>query len=77
MLVVQHSGGVLRPEAISFVSINSAVGRLRDPNVETQLGEAMRRTSFPNLTTIRRDPHDRTEDCWLHWEGGCLWMGGG
>jgi hypothetical protein len=39
----------------SFVAIYSALG-LRDERIESSLGQALRRTSFPNLTRLRRDP---------------------
>ena len=60
-------------EVLSFVSIYSAIG-LRDQRLEAGLGQALRRTSFPNLTRLRRDRHDSTPDCWLHAERFCLSM---
>ena len=62
------SAGVL-----SFVAIYSAIG-LRDHGIEASLGQALRRTSFPNLTQLRRDPHNSSPDCWLHAERFCLSM---
>jgi len=62
------SAGVL-----SFAAIYSAIG-LRDHGIEASLGQALRRTSFPNLTQLRRDPHDSSPDCWLHAERFCLSM---
>ena len=58
---------------LSFVAIYSAVG-LRDTGIEASLGQALRRTSFPNLTQLRRDPHDSSPDCWLHADRFCLSM---
>ena len=58
---------------LSFIAIYSAVG-LRDPVMEGKLGQAMRRTSFPNLTRLRRDVHESNEGCWLHGEHFCLSM---
>ena len=60
-------------EILSFVAIYSAIG-LRDPGIEAGLGQALRRTSFPNLTQLRRDRHEATPDCWLHAERVCLSM---
>jgi len=34
----------------------------------------MRRTSFPNLTRLRRDAHENGEARWLHAERVCLSM---
>jgi protein-L-isoaspartate(D-aspartate) O-methyltransferase len=62
-----------RAEVASFVAIYSALG-VRDEQMAERLGQAMRRTSFPNLTHLRRDPHDGTPDCWLHGERFCLSM---
>jgi protein-L-isoaspartate(D-aspartate) O-methyltransferase len=60
-------------EVTSFVAIYSALG-LRDESIEASLGQALRRTSFPNLTSLRRDAHEQSEDCWLHAERFCLSM---
>ena len=65
--------GALVPEVLSFVAIYSAIG-LRDAAIEAGLGQAMRRTAFPNLTRLRRDAHPGTEGCWLHAERFCLSM---
>ena len=75
MVIIERAadGGGFRAEVSSFVAIYSAIG-LRDDEIETRLGLAMRRTSFPNLTQLRRDPHESTPDCWLHGERFCLSM---
>ena len=66
-------GAAFSAEVLSFVAIYSAIG-LRDERHEASLGQALRRTSFPNLTRLRRDPHDNTAECWLHGETSCLSM---
>lgn len=66
-------GSTFRAEAASFIAIYSAIG-LRDDGLAARLGDAMRRTSFPNLTQLRRDSHESTLDCWLHGERFCLSM---
>jgi protein-L-isoaspartate(D-aspartate) O-methyltransferase len=72
MLMIRRSPeGEFIPEVQSFVAINSALG-LRDADIEARLGRAMRRTSFPNLTRLRRDPHPSSDGCWLHVDGCCL-----
>jgi hypothetical protein len=38
------------------------------------LGQAMRRTAFPNLTRLRRDVHETSPACWLHAGPFCLSM---
>ena len=66
-------GAGFSAEVLSFVAIYSAIG-LRDSGIEASLGQALRRTSFPNLTRVRRDRHDSTPDCWLHGDTFCLSM---
>jgi len=75
MVVIERaaSGDGFRAEVASFVAIYSAIG-LRDEEIGSRLGLAMRRTSFPNLTHLRRDPHESTPDCWLHTDRFCLSM---
>ena len=75
MVIIERAvdGGGFRAEVSSFVAIYSAIG-LRDEEIAARLGQAMRRTSFPNLTSLRRDPHDSTPDCWLHGDRFCLSM---
>jgi protein-L-isoaspartate(D-aspartate) O-methyltransferase len=66
-------GSGFSAEMLSFVAIYSAIG-LRDEGLEASLGQALRRTSFPNLTQLRRDQHEQTPDCWLHADTFCLSM---
>jgi protein-L-isoaspartate(D-aspartate) O-methyltransferase len=73
MLLVRHSEDRLLPEVVSFVAIYSALA-LRDPAIEADLAAALRRTSFPNLTAVRRDAHERADACWLHAPEFCLSM---
>jgi len=68
-----QDGAGFRAEILSFVAIYSAIG-LRDERMAASLGQAMRRTSFPNLAQLRRDQHDSTPACWLHGPGFCLSM---
>ena len=73
LMVTRTPEGDFAPEVRSFVAIYSAIG-LRDADIEASLGQAMRRTSFPNLTRLRRDEHQGSEGCWLHIDGCCLSM---
>jgi protein-L-isoaspartate(D-aspartate) O-methyltransferase len=74
MLMIRKSeAGALAADVTSFVAIYSALG-LRESGIERILSEALRRTSFPNLTQLRRDTHDRVDNCWLHTERFCLSM---
>jgi len=67
------AGAGFSAEVLSFVAIYSAIG-LRDAGIEASLGQALRRTSFPNLTQLRRDRHEQTPDCWFHADRVCLSM---
>jgi protein-L-isoaspartate(D-aspartate) O-methyltransferase len=73
MLIRRADATTFVPEVLSFVGIYSALG-LRDAAIEAALGQAMRRTSFPNLTRLRRGPHAASDGCWLHAERFCLSM---
>lgn len=74
MLMIRKSeAGTFAAHVTSFVAIYSALG-LRESGIERILSEALRRTSFPNLTQLRRDTHDRVDNCWLHTERFCLSM---
>jgi protein-L-isoaspartate(D-aspartate) O-methyltransferase len=73
LMITGTPDGALVPEVVSFVAIYNAVG-LRDSAIEASLGQAMRRTSFPNLTQVRRDAHQQTDACWLHADRFCLSM---
>jgi protein-L-isoaspartate(D-aspartate) O-methyltransferase len=72
-MIRRINDGELAAEILSFVAIYSAIG-LRDHEVEMRLGQALRRTSFPNLTSVRRDAHEIAPSCWLHTERSCLSM---
>jgi protein-L-isoaspartate(D-aspartate) O-methyltransferase len=74
VVISNDEGGTgFRAEVLSFVAIYSAIG-LRDEEIGSRLGQALRRTSFPNLTRMRRDAHESSDDCWLHTERVCLSM---
>ena len=73
VIVRTPDGAAFSAEVLSFVAIYSAIG-LRDERIEASLGQALRRTSFPNLTRLRRDRHEQTQDCWLHGDSFCLSM---
>jgi protein-L-isoaspartate(D-aspartate) O-methyltransferase len=56
---------------VTFVAIYSAIG-LRAEELNTKLGEALRRMPLPKLTRFRREAHERTDACWLHTDRYCL-----
>jgi protein-L-isoaspartate(D-aspartate) O-methyltransferase len=56
---------------IGFVAIYSALG-LRDDAMNARLGEALKRSPFAPVRSLRRDAHDAAPACWLHAPGFCL-----
>jgi protein-L-isoaspartate(D-aspartate) O-methyltransferase len=56
---------------LAMTAIYSGVG-LRDEGLNTQLGQAMMRTPFPRLSSLRTDVHPPSASCWLHAERFCL-----
>ncbi len=56
---------------LGFVAIYSGVG-IRDESNAQQLGMALKKTPYPQLKRLRRDPHDPAAACWLHGRGWCL-----
>jgi protein-L-isoaspartate(D-aspartate) O-methyltransferase len=56
---------------ITEVNIFPCIGA-RDPEINDQLQEAFRRGTRAAVQSLRRDPHDPTEACWLHGKDFCL-----
>jgi protein-L-isoaspartate(D-aspartate) O-methyltransferase len=54
-----------------IVVIYSLVGA-RDEAMNSALGRALMRGPRPEITRLRRDPHDPAEACWLHGTTNCL-----
>ena len=44
----------------------------RDPELNDRLKEAFKRGDTKSVQSLRRDPHDEQESCWLHGEQFCL-----
>lgn len=56
---------------LAMTAIYSGVG-LRDESLNTQLGQAMMRSPFPRISSLRTDAHLPSASCWLHSEEFCL-----
>ncbi len=56
---------------VTFVAIYSALG-LRDDDLNRALGQAMQRNPFPPIKALRRDAHEASPSCWLHFPGVCF-----
>jgi protein-L-isoaspartate(D-aspartate) O-methyltransferase len=61
----------LAVRVVTFVAIFNAVG-VRDDGLNADLGRALQKMPFPPLKRLRRDPHDRSDACWLHGATFCL-----
>ena len=59
----------VRPAGI--VAIYSAVG-IRSDYINALIGQAFSRMPFALIKSLRRDPHDADETCWVHSPGVCL-----
>lgn len=59
----------VRPAGV--VAIYSAIG-LRDDALNAALGQAMTKSPWPPVKTLRRDRHEPSPSCWLHAERFCL-----
>jgi protein-L-isoaspartate(D-aspartate) O-methyltransferase len=56
---------------IADVNIFPCIGA-RDPQMNDQLQDAFRRGTWAAVQSLRRDPHDPTDACWLHGSDFCL-----
>jgi len=56
---------------ISEVGIFSCTGT-RDPDLNERLKKAFMRGEWKSVQSLRREPHEQDETCWLHAENFCL-----
>jgi protein-L-isoaspartate(D-aspartate) O-methyltransferase len=68
--IIRHPHG-LTARFIAEVDIFPCIGA-RDPQLNDQLQDAFRRGTWAAVQSLRRDPHDSTEACWLHGSDFCL-----
>jgi len=61
----------LAAKVIGFVAIYSAIG-LRDDDTNRLLVQALTRSPFPTIKSVRLDAHASDASCWLHAPGVCL-----
>ena len=61
----------LAARVVSFVAIYTALG-IRDEAINAQLGQAMMKSPFAPIKSLRRDAHDADRSCWVHTPGYCL-----
>jgi protein-L-isoaspartate(D-aspartate) O-methyltransferase len=56
---------------VTMVAIYSAVG-IRDASMNDRLGKAFMRNPWPPIKKLRRDPHEPSPSCWLHFDTFCF-----
>ncbi len=71
MLKVRREEQGYAARFISPVAIFSCTGA-RDEASNQRLREAMVKGTWGAVASLRREPHEATETCWLHGEGFCL-----
>lgn len=53
---------------VSFIEFHGA----SDPEIGGRVAELLRRDHSGEVRSLRTDPHERDESCWLHGEGWCF-----
>jgi hypothetical protein len=65
VLITHERAQEYRARFMSMVAIYS-LQEARDENVAAALGQAMLAGTFAKVTRLRRDPHEKSDSCWLH-----------
>ena len=71
VLKVTRQTGGFTASFVSGVGIFSCVGG-RDAELNQRLKEAFERDDWKSVQSIRREPHDLADTCWLHSRDFCL-----
>jgi protein-L-isoaspartate(D-aspartate) O-methyltransferase len=71
VLKVTRKTGSFTASFISGVGIFSCVGG-RDAELNQRLKEAFERDDWKSVQSLRMEPHDLADTCWLHAENFCL-----
>ena len=71
MLKVKREEQGYAARFISPVAIFSCAGA-RDEALNQRLREAMVKGTWGAVQSLRREPHEASDSCWLHGEGFCL-----
>jgi protein-L-isoaspartate(D-aspartate) O-methyltransferase len=67
----QESTAPLAARFVGFVAIYTALG-IRDESINGLLAQAMAKSPFAPVKSLRRDLHERDGSCWMHAPGCCL-----
>jgi protein-L-isoaspartate(D-aspartate) O-methyltransferase len=71
VLKITRQPGGFTASFISGVGIFSCVGG-RDADLNQRLKEAFKRDDWKSVQSLRREPHEPGDTCWLHAENFCL-----
>jgi protein-L-isoaspartate(D-aspartate) O-methyltransferase len=72
MAYVTRSGeSILEARLVSSAGFIDFQGA-RDPDVNTQLAEALKRDQGKSVRSMRCDTHEKDETCWLHGDSWCF-----
>jgi protein-L-isoaspartate(D-aspartate) O-methyltransferase len=77
MVLVRRADDGYRAQAVGSVAIYSAEGG-RSRALNERMRAALSRLAqggFQSLWSVRREPHEPDDSCWLHADGACLSMG--
>ncbi|HXM88418.1 MAG TPA: methyltransferase domain-containing protein [Candidatus Acidoferrum sp.] len=71
MLLVSRNTSHLSVKVISSVGIFPCIGGI-EREADKRAASSLERTDYDSITTLRRDPHNQDESCWLHGEDFCF-----
>lgn len=71
MLLVTRETSRLSVKVISSVGIFPCIGAI-ERQADKRAAASLQRLDYDSITTLRRDPHNQDDTCWLHGEGFCF-----
>jgi protein-L-isoaspartate(D-aspartate) O-methyltransferase len=71
MLLVSRDNSHMRVKVISSVGIFPCVGAI-EREADKRAAASLQRLDYDSITSLRRDPHNQDDSCWLHGEGFCF-----
>jgi len=72
-LITKDHAGACAARVIAVVAVYSALG-VRDPELNDRIGKALAAgpARWMAVKSLRRDPHEPDDTCWLHGRGCCI-----
>jgi protein-L-isoaspartate(D-aspartate) O-methyltransferase len=71
MMLITREPSRLSVRAVSSVGIFPCIGAI-EREADKRAAAALTRTDYDSLSTLRRDPHEQADSCWLHGPGFCF-----